>query len=278
MVRLTTTYLHERGSESARLDAELLVAHALGLRRIDLYLQFDRSLEEAQLAAIREVVRQRGSGRPIAYITGTREFFSRSFAVTPDVLVPRPETETLVQAVLACVRDEPGSTIADLGTGSGCIAITLAAELPGAHVIAADISDAALEVARQNAARHGVDERVQFVCGQWADALDRRVDVVVSNPPYVTASELATAPRDVRDFEPHLALHGGVEGLDAYRSLIASLPSKLQPRAHIALEADPRRTAAVRGLLASTFPRARTEIVDDLSRTPRVVLAHLGVS
>jgi release factor glutamine methyltransferase len=275
-VKLTSTYLAEHGSSSARLDAELLIAHALGLRRIDLYLQFDRQIEEPDLAAIRQLVRRRGRGEPIAYISGAREFFSRSFEVGPDVLVPRPETETLVGAVLDGARDRENLVIADLGTGSGCIAVTLAAELPHARIIATDVSGAALEVARRNAVRHGVDERVTFAQGVWGGALETPVDVVVSNPPYVTVEEMQLLPRDVADFEPAIALAAGEDGLESYRSLLTSLPGKLCDNATIALEVDPRRADAVVQLVMAGYPSATTRIADDLTHSPRVVVARVG--
>jgi release factor glutamine methyltransferase len=276
IVKLTSTYLGDHGSTTPRLDAELLVAHALGLRRIDLYLQFDRIVDEEQLAAIRTLVRRRSAGEPIAYLTGTREFFSRSFEVTPDVLVPRPETETLVAGVLDELLHRRGATVADLGTGSGCIAVTLAAERDDLQLIATDISEAALAVAHGNAARHGVDGRVRFAQGSWGSALDKTVDVVVSNPPYITTEEMAHLPSDVAGFEPRIALDAGADGLDSYRHLMASLPGRLGPGGLILLEVDPRRAAAVAQLISATFDGASARIVDDLSRRARVVVASLG--
>jgi len=275
VLRLSTRYLDEHGSQSARLDAELLIAHALGVRRLDVYLQFDRPLDADQLVRIRELVRRRAGGEPIAYITGEREFFSRTFAVTRDVLIPRPETETLVEAVLDRVRSRPQLRIADLGTGSGCIAISLAAELPQASVLATDIDDGALRVARSNALNHGVLDRVELSAGDWAGAIDGCVDVVVSNPPYVIPEELAAADRDVRDFEPGLALLGGDDGLDAYRALLQSLPAHVRAGTLVAMEVDPRRCGAVAGLVESLLG-ATPEVVSDLAGRPRVVLAELG--
>src|SRR3984957_8834398 len=181
IVRLSTTYLGDHGSSSARLDSELLCAQALGLRRIDLYLQFDRPLDAGELTSIRELIRRRGKGEPVAYITGTREFYGRPFAVTRDVLVPRPDTETLVEHAVAFLRARPGAElrVADLGTGSGCIAITLAGEVPGMSLGGTDVSTAALDVARANAAAPGID--VAFIECSWADALQGGFDLVVSN-------------------------------------------------------------------------------------------------
>ncbi len=227
IVRLSTTYLAEHGSPSARLDAELLAAHALQMRRIDLYLQFDRLLRDDELESVREMVRRRGQGEPVAYITGVREFYGRDFAVSRDVLIPRPETETLVQVALDHLRTAAGGSdilcVADLGTGSGCIAVTLACELPQITLIATDVSGAALGVARANASRHGVSERIRFVETSWADAVEGPLDVVVSNPPYVTDGEFAQTERDVHAFEPDTALLGGEDGLRAYRALLDSI-------------------------------------------------------
>jgi release factor glutamine methyltransferase len=270
VLRLSTTYLGDHGSTSARLDSELLCAQALGLRRIDLYLQFDRPLDAAELTSIRELVRRRGNGEPVAYITGTREFYGRPFTVTRDVLVPRPDTETLVQLAVAFLRARPGAQlrVADLGTGSGCIAITLGAEVPGMSVIATDVSHAALDVARANAAALDVD--VAFVESSWADSLDGRFDLIVSNPPYVTTEELEAVDRDVRDFEPRDALLGGQDGLDAYRALLASIRERVTS-ARLMLEVDPRHADAVAALVSGVFPGATASPVPDLTSRTRVI-------
>lgn len=270
VLRLSTTYLGDHGSTSARLDSELLCAQALGLRRIDLYLQFDRPLDAGELTSIRELVRRRGKGEPVAYITGTREFYGRAFRVTPDVLVPRPDTETLVQHAVALLRASTGAAlrVADLGTGSGCIAITLAAEVPDASVTATDINPAALEVARANALALGVE--VTVIEGSWADALDGSFDLIVSNPPYVTTEELEAVDRDVRDFEPRDALLGGDDGLDAYRALLNSVRDHVTA-ARVMLEVDPRHADAVAALATATFPRATTSPVPDLTGRTRVL-------
>jgi release factor glutamine methyltransferase len=324
VLRLSTTYLCDHGSSSARLDSELLCAQALGLGRLDLYLQFDRPLDEQELTAIRELVRRRGKGEPVAYITGSREFYGRSFTVTRDVLVPRPETETLVERALAVLRvrvdgsehvAEPARTggqgqmtelprtdgqgqmtelpraggqahmaehasadapatiaeparVADLGTGSGCIAITLAAQTPGIEVVATDFSSAALQVARANAQR--LDAAVTFVECSWADALSGHFDLIVSNPPYITTAELESVDRDVRDFEPHTALLGGDLGLDAYGALLASVQEHVTA-ARLLLEVDPRRAAEVGAMYAAAFPGAIVTDVPDLAGRIRVV-------
>ena len=274
VLRMSTTYLGDHGSTSARLDSELLCAQALGLRRLDIYLQFDRPLDEGELSAIRELIRRRGKGEPVAYITGTREFYGRAFTVNSDVLVPRPETETLVERALALLKEHDGAgmRVADLGTGSGCIAITLAAEAPGVEMVATDVSGAALMVARANAERLGVE--VAFTECSWADALDGRFDLIVSNPPYVTTAELDAVDRDVRDFEPLAALLGGDGGMDAYRALLASVREHVTA-ARVLLEVDPRRSGAVASLFEEAFPGARSAPIDDLTGRARVVEIEL---
>jgi release factor glutamine methyltransferase len=274
VVRLSTTFLAQHGSASARLDAELLAAHALQLRRIDLYLQFDRPLRNDELESVREMVRRRGHGEPVAYITGVREFYGREFAVSRDVLIPRPETETLVQVALDHIRAVADGRsvlrVADLGTGSGCIAVTLACELPEITVIATDLSGAALRVAQANASRHGVSERVTFVEASWADAVEGPLDVVVSNPPYVTDGEFAQTERDVHAFEPETALLGGEDGLRAYRALLDSIRDRTSGVSAVFLEVDPRRAAAVLELAQAAIPGSSAELHADLTGRARV--------
>ena len=271
VVRLSTTYLSEHGSDSARLDSELLVAHALGIERLGVYLQYDRPLADHDLDTIRTMLRRRGRGEPIAHLTGRREFYGRSFRVSPAVLIPRPETETLVERALKVAREQGGELrIADLGTGSGCLACTLAAELPGATVIASDLSAAALAVAAENAEALGVAGRVLFVEGGWTEGLVADLDLVVSNPPYVTSAEMDELPRDVA-CEPRLALDGGADGLDAYRDLLPAVAERAPGVCWVGLEVDSRRADAVAELSRGIWPAAAIVIVDDLSHRPRVV-------
>ena len=272
VVRLSTGYLESHGSGSPRLDAELLAATALRVRRLDIYLQFDRPLDDEQLTAIRELVRRRGDGEPVAHITREREFFGRALSVSPAVLIPRPETETLVTLALERVGGS-GTRVADIGTGSGCIAVTIAAERPAAVVTATDLSEAALGVAATNLRRHQLTERVELVQGSWCEPLrGREFDVVVSNPPYVPSAEIAGLARDVRDHEPRVALDGGPDGLDAYRSLLPSMATVLAPGGWAAVEVDIRAGAAVSALGRDAFGEGtRTVVHDDLTGRPRVV-------
>jgi len=283
VVRLSTRFLSERGSESPRLDAELLAAHSLGLRRIDLYLQHDRPLAEGELEPMRALLRRRAAGEPVAYLVGEREFYGRPFRVTPDVLIPRPETETLVERTLRWARAAAGPQgeglrLADAGTGSGCIACTLAAELPAAEVVAGDVSAAAVVVARDNAARLGVADRVTVGEGSWEAPLAPHApfDALLSNPPYVTGGEMEGLMREVRDHEPMLALEAGEDGLDAYRELLGRCLPLVRPGGFLALEIDPRRRDAVVDLVVAGRPGSAVLVVDDLAGRARVVEARLS--
>lgn len=277
VVRLSAGFLESHGSTTPRLDAELLAAAALDLRRLDLYLQFDRPLDETQLAAIRGLVRRRGSGEPVAHITGVREFWKRPFSVSAAVLIPRPDTETLVGLAIdrarAVVTEAGAARVADLGTGSGCIAVSLAADVQGASVAATDVSDDALAVARTNAARHGVADRVEVLRGSWADALGGRdFDVIVANPPYIPSAEVDGLDRDVAGHEPRAALDGGADGLDAYRALFPSAAAVLAPGGWLAVEIDVRGAAAVEALGRSALGEAvEVSVHHDLTGRPRVV-------
>jgi len=203
LLQWTTEYLKRRSADTPRLDAEVLLAEALGCRRIDLYTAFEECPGEEARAAFRELVRRRAEGAPVAYLVGHREFFSLDFRVTPDVLIPRPETELLVLTLIELARQRPAAaiTICDVGTGSGVIAVTAARHLPQSRVTAIDLSPGALEVARGNAQRHGVSERVEMIAGDLLAAIpaERRFDFVVSNPPYVAEHELKTLAPEVRE-------------------------------------------------------------------------------
>jgi release factor glutamine methyltransferase len=285
ILRLSTGYLAAHGSDSPRLDAELLAAHSLGLRRIDLYLQHDRPLVEDELVPLRALLRRRATGEPVAYLVGVREFYGRPFRVTPAVLVPRPETEALVERVLRWARsiagpEGAGLRLADAGTGSGCIACTLAAELPGAEVTAGDVSAEAVAVARENAERLGVAGRVEVGQGSWDEPLAARApfDALVSNPPYVTTAEMDGLMREVRDHEPRLALEAGLDGLDATRELLCRCLPLLRPGGHLAIEIDPRRRDAVVDLIRAGRPETEVMVTGDLAGRPRVVEARLPVA
>ena len=259
-----------RGIESARLDAELLVARALGIDRIGLYLDLHRPLQEAERSAIRPLVARRRDREPVAYILGHRDFFGRRFEVTPDVLIPRPDTETLVEHALAQIPKDAPSRVLDVGTGSGAIAVTLASERPAARITATDISKAALEVAGRNAAAHGVQDRITF---DHVDLLraSSPYDVIVSNPPYIARTELETLQEEVRDHEPDTALFGGEDGLDVIRRLLDVARPAVEAGAHLLIEVGAAQAAAVVDLGIETGAWKRVAVYPDLDRVERVV-------
>lgn len=264
-----------RDIDSPRLDAELLLAHGLGCNRMALYLDLDRPLDGVELDSIRELVRRRRSSEPVAYILGEREFVGRSFEVDPSVLIPRPDTETLVDRALGLIEPTASARVADVCTGSGCIAVTLAAARPGCHVDATDLSASALAVAGRNAARHGTQDRVTFHEGDLLSALPQgeRYDLIVCNPPYVTEAQWVELASDVREHEPRLALVGGEDGLDCYRRLAEGLPERLLPGGHVLLEVGQGQAQAVSVLLTGAGLED-VSVHDDLGGIQRVVEAR----
>ncbi len=259
-----------RGIESARLDAELLVAEALGIERIGLYLDLNRPLLDSERDAIRPLIARRREREPVAYILGRRDFYGRRFRVTPDVLIPRPDTETLIECALGCIDDEGVVRVLDVGTGSGAIAITLAAERPNAEVTATDISEGALRVAGDNAARLGVADRIRF---ERADLMNDGgpYDVIVSNPPYVKTSELQDLDPEVRSHEPATALEGGADGLDVIRTLLARAVAATREGAHLVLEVGAGQAADVAALARDSSDWGHEATHVDLNRIERVV-------
>ena len=252
---LSTRFLKERGSGSPRLDAELLTADVLGVRRLDLYLAPERPLTPAETDTLREAVRRRGRGEPIAYIRGRREFFGLELAVTPAVLIPRPETETVVDAALAWLRERGGEAprIVDAGTGSGAIACALAANLPAARVVATDVSTEALAVAARNVATHGLADRMRLVACNLLDGLEAGdvPDLIISNPPYIAESERPLMDPGVVAFEPPIALFSGAEGTDTTFALIDAARSRLRPGGALVVEVGtPAQRDRVRARMA----------------------------
>ncbi len=258
----TTAHLRKHGSESPRLEAEILLAHARHSPRIQLYVQYNEPLSEEERSAMRDLVRRRAQSEPVAYLVGHREFFGLSFRVTPDVLIPRPETETLVLELITAAKQRPGARILDIGTGSGCIAVAAAVNVPDAVVAATEISAAALGIARENAARHEVADRIRFLEGDLFSPLKEpdQFDIIASNPPYVADGEMETLPADVRLHEPALALRAGPQGLDVIARLIAAVPLHLAPEGTLLIEISPEQAPAVRSLLeqARAFEPSRT--------------------
>lgn len=263
-------------SPSARLDAELLLAHTLGWSRARVLAEGRSELDVAQQARFAALIERRAALEPVAYLVGQREFYGLVFEVTPAVLVPRPETELLVERALEQARRlPPEAEIADIGAGSGAIAVALAVHLPQARISAVDLSPEALVVAARNAARHGVADRVRLLQGDLLVPLEGPVDLLVSNPPYTVLSEI---DEGVRRHEPHLALDGGPDGLDLYRRLLAAAPPLLRPAGALLLEIGATQAEAVVALARLYFPHARVTVEQDLAGRDRVVtIATPGV-
>lgn len=278
ILQRSSAYLAERGVDSPALSAQLVLGKALGLSRLDLLLQSDRPLGEAELAAARDLLRRRGRGEPAAYILGEKEFFGLAFAVTPAVLIPRPETECVVEEAEGLFPRDGALDFVDLGTGSGCLAVALAVRFPLARGLAVDQSAEALAVAQGNAGRHGVADRVRFVRGDFADLAALGVapgtrDLVAANPPYVSEAEYAKVSREVRDFEPRAALVPGPTGLEAVAALAPAALAALRPGGALILEMGAAQAAAVREILSGAG-FARVRVRRDLAGRDRVAVAH----
>jgi len=257
----TRDFFKKKGIEKPQLEAEVLLAHAMNIKRIELYTAYESEPTEAQRTVFRDCVKRRGSGEPTAYLTGSKEFYSLLFKVDRNVLIPRPETEDLVLLTLDAINrytSEPYTeknrlVIADVGTGSGIIAVTLAKQLPerlaAAKIIAVDISAEALNIARYNAETHGVAERIEFRQSDLLEQVSETLDIVVSNPPYISQSEFEVLPTDVKDFEPKTALLAGTKGTDVIERLIPQAADRLRPGGHLLLEVSPMIAEAVAELL-----------------------------
>lgn len=299
LINWSKDYLAEKGFPNARLETELLLGHAISLPRIQLYLQYERVLKDSELAEYKALLKRRLTGEPVQYVTGSAGFMLADFEVTPDVLIPRPETEALVEIAAGIIRERVGGAtaanaagdaasgggvmaapspdapvLADIGTGSGVIAVTLAQKFPRARVIATDVSPAALAVAARNAERVGVTDRVTFIEGTGLAPLREagvsgKVEGLVSNPPYIRSCDMDGLPTEVRDFEPRLALDGGGDGLDCLRSIIEDVPEVLADGGVMALEFGDGQAAAVRQLAETAL--ADVSIRKDYAGRDRIV-------
>ena len=249
-IQKSTDFLARKGVDSPRLQSESILAHVLNLPRMQLYLDFQRELSEAQISQCRDLVRRRADRHPLQHLLGSVSFCGLDIRVNEQALIPRPETEQLVEHAAAALRrlNAPTPTVLDLGTGTGCIAVALAVQWPTARLWATDISPGALELARANAAAHQVPDRISFLCGNGFEALPPtlRFHVIVSNPPYIPTQEIETLQPEVRDHDPRIALDGGPDGLAFYRLLAAHAPVRLSPEGVLIVEfgdgqADPIR-------------------------------------
>jgi release factor glutamine methyltransferase len=284
LLQWTTDYFSHRGIHSARLDAELIVSFTLGLTRVQLYTQFDRPLTPEELKKIKELVKRRAHREPLAYLRGTKEFFSMEFIVSPAVLIPRPETEILVEEALKIGINPPNPPlekggeggfiqVLDIGTGSGCISITLAKHLPHIHVWAVDISPAALEIAKINAKKHQVEDRITFL--KWDLMKDTWIgppanfDMIVSNPPYIAISQLSQLAPEIF-YEPKMALEAGEEGLQFYPALLSFASAHLKPQGCMLFEIGEGQSEKL-VLLCQEKGFENVEVIKDLSGKPRVL-------
>jgi release factor glutamine methyltransferase len=278
LLRWTTGHFAERGIESARLDAECLLASALGTTRLRLYLDFEKPVTESERAVFRELVRRRASERvPVSQLLGRKEFWSLSLRVTPDVLTPRPETEVLVTAALGLLPPAGSGAprVLDLGTGTGAIALALAHERPDLELVASDLSEAALKVAQQNAEELGMAGRIQFVAGAGFGALPgQRFDLVVSNPPYLDPAARAVLPPELAH-EPELALFAAESGLALLRQIAGQAAESLAPGGGLALEHGAEQAGAVAQACASGG-LTQVALHRDLGGRPRVTTARAG--
>lgn len=272
----TTQRFTEAGIAAARLEAQLLLAHVLGCSRVQLYTGFDKPLAEAELAGYRGLIKRRLAGEPVAYLLGEHEFWALPFWVDASVLVPRPDTETVIEVARATRADRAAPCrVLDLCTGSGVIAISLARELPGAQVIATEISETAAVLARRNAERNGVADRVEIRVGDlWAPVVGERFDLIAANPPYIATGVIATLSPEVR-CEPQLALDGGPDGLQFYDRICAGLREHLAPGGAVVLEHGFDQADPVRERLTAAGVQDVT-LVHDLARNPRVTWGVVG--
>jgi release factor glutamine methyltransferase len=271
-LREASEALESSGVPEARREAGSLLSFIIGEDRTFLISHADDRLEETELDRFREAVGRRAEGEPLQYITGVQDFYGREFRVTPDVLIPRPETELLVEAALEVVADVPGPSICDVGTGSGCIAVTLLCERTDAHAVAVDISEPALAIAAQNAQRHGVNKRIAFRVSDCFHGMEpTSFDLLVSNPPYVSSSALPGLQREVRDHEPLVALSPGADGLRVIRRLLDDGPAFLNPTGHLIMEIGFDQGEKVQSLINRDAWRL-VEIRPDLQQIPRIVV------
>jgi release factor glutamine methyltransferase len=272
LLNWATSALKEANIESPRLDAEVLLAHSLGLATSQLHTHLNRRLDAKAEEAFRSLVTRRVQREPVAYITGHKEFFALDLKVDHRVLIPRPETETLVEVALTIARQNNLSVLAEVGVGSGAIAIALAVNLPSTQVFAIDSSSDALAVAEENCRRHQVLDRVVLLHGDLLEPLSEPVGLIVANLPYVSKEELKTLTPDITQYEPLEALDGGVEGLDHIQRLLEQAGPCLSPSGIVCLEIGASQASAVNDLARKEFPEAAVALVRDLAGLDRVVV------
>ncbi|MFH1008169.1 MAG: peptide chain release factor N(5)-glutamine methyltransferase [Candidatus Latescibacterota bacterium] len=275
----TTDYLDKKGIEHGRLNAERMLGHALGMSRLDLYLKFDRPLCPNERSVFKSLLSKRTNGLPLQYVLGETEFFSLPFSLRPPVLIPRPETEILVQTALDRLRCREGAlTVADIGTGSGNIAIALTVHLESLMAIATDCSAEAIALAGENALRNGVSDRITFLRGDLLNPLSalnlpHGLDAILSNPPYVRTAQCDTLPPEIRDHESRTALDGGPDGLHFYRRLAEGAGRYLAPDGFLLVEVGDGQAGTVQDLFREEGPFRTSETIEDLNGIERVIAA-----
>ncbi|HBQ22055.1 MAG: protein-(glutamine-N5) methyltransferase, release factor-specific [Deltaproteobacteria bacterium GWA2_38_16] len=275
LIEWTDAYLKKQGILKARLESEMLLAHVLHKKRIDLYVAFDRVVSEAELASLKGLIQRRSRKEPIQYILGTQEFWSLPFKVGPGVLIPRPETECLVEEALKILGP---LHILDLGTGSGVIPIALAKEIPEAKFYAVDISDKALEYARENATTHHVLERIQFQKSDLFSSIpkDQKFDVILSNPPYISTGEWNGLETQIKEFEPKEALLAGEEGIEVHRRILKEAPQYLKSEGAVILEIAPHQASLLKEYVVREKVFKHFEIVKDYGHKDRILIVWVG--
>jgi release factor glutamine methyltransferase len=279
LLNWVTGYLTEKGIDSPRLSAELLLSHVLQLKRIELYTQYDKPVGMEELDKLRELVRRAGQHEPVAYLVGKTEFYSMELNVTPACMIPRPETELLVQRAIEFLRTRNGTQlVCDLCTGSGCIAAAIANNYPNVRIIATDICDDALAVAAMNIQKYQLQDKIKLLSGDLFEPIIPQLDagqfdLIVCNPPYISSVEYEKLDKNVRDYEPRLALFAGEDGLDIYRRIIEKVDTFLKPDAALMLEIGYAQGQAMKEMLERSGIFANIKIEKDFHNNDRIVTA-----
>lgn len=276
LLKWTTSYFDSHKIDSPRITAEILLAHALNIKRIDLYLQYDKPLFEKELSAFKTLIKRRIRHEPVAYITGSKEFWSLDFTITRDVLIPRPDTECLLETALPLLprnKTDLPKLVLELGTGSGAVIIALAAERPGHLFFASDLSVPAADLAKKNAAAHRMQHAIHFFCSNWLKAVKTKplFDIILSNPPYIKSGVIQTLDPEIRQFEPLMALNGDHDGLAALEKIIKSADSYLKPGGYLLLEMGHDQTNQVADIVDRFGSYEEREFLKDYAGHHRVV-------
>ena len=271
----TTDYLKTKHAESPRLDAEVLLAHVLGWSRVQLYTGYDQEPDPVKRAAFKDLVKQRAAGAPVAYLVGRKEFYALALKVSPAVLIPRPDTETLVAEFLTRFKGKEAPRVLEIGTGSGAISLAIVSRHKSAQIIATDVSPEALAIAKENAVTLNLADRIEFRLGSLYEPVQGEppFDAILSNPPYIPAEDIAGLEPGVRDYEPHLALSGGVDGLEIVRPIVAGAVNRLNPGGALIVEIGSPQEQPVRALFEAEPLLALEPTVRDAANHPRVVVA-----